>query len=85
MNNEDISILMKQLNIEQTVAEELLKLHSNNVVDAITNYIEPNNIDHQKKHYNTTYNATNEQIDKITELRSIVTDKENIFKNNKKN
>lgn len=85
MNNEDISILMKQLNIEQTVAEELLKLHSNNVVDAITNYIEPNNIDNQKNHYNTTYNATNEQIDKITELRSIVTDKENIFKNNKKN
>lgn len=83
MNNEDINILMKQLNIEQTVAEELLKLHSNNVVDAITNYIEPNNIDNQKKHYNTTYNDTNEQIDKITELRTIVTDKENIFKNKK--
>ena len=85
MNNEDISILMKQLNIEQVVAEELLKLHSNNVVDAITNYIEPNNIDNPKKHYNTTYNSTNEQIDKITELRTIVTDKENILKNNKNN
>ena len=80
MNNEDISILMKQLNIEQQLEKDLLAQNSNNVVEAITNYIEPNNNEKQKKHYNITYDESNEQIDKITELRTIVTDKENIFK-----
>jgi len=84
MDKEDISILMKQLNIEQKLAEELLQKNSNNIVDAISNYIEPNNVNTQKQHYNTTYNESNEQIDKITELRTIVTDKESIFKKNHK-
>ena len=85
MDKEDISILMKQLNIEQKLAEELLQQNSNNIIDAITNYIEPNNIEKVKNHYNTTYTESNEQIDKITELRTIVTDKESIFKTNHKN
>ena len=85
MNKEDISILMKQLNVDQKIAEELLVKNSNNVVEAIINYIEPNNSEKQKTHYNTTYNVSNEKIDKITELRTIVTDKENIFKKNHKN
>lgn len=84
MDKEDINIIMKQLNVEQSTAEQLLQQYSNNVVDAITNYIEPNTPNtNGKEHYNTTYNETNEQIEKISELRTIVIDKEQVFNNKK--
>ena len=81
MNKEDINIIMKQLNIDEISATQLLESNSNNIVNAISNYIEPENNNKQKqKHYNTTYDKPNDVIDKISELRTIVTDKESVFK-----
>ena len=81
MDKENINIIMKQLNIDEENAIKLLESNSYNIVDAISNYIEPNNNENNKQnHYNITYDTCNDNINKITELRTIVTDKENVFK-----
>ena len=80
MDKENINIIMKQLNIDEQNAIQLLESNSNNIVDAISNYIEPYINTNKQKHYNTTYDKSNNNIDKISELRTIVTDKENVFK-----
>jgi hypothetical protein len=82
-NSDDIEIIMKQLNISYDNASLLLTENHGNIVNAISNYIDPKHT-YIKKHYNTTYNTNNEKLDIITELRNIVTEKEEVFTNIKK-
>ena len=80
LNNDDISIIMKQLDISESDATMLLSNNQGNLINAIANYIEPTH-SYNKKHYNTTYHQSSDKLNIITELRTIVTDKENILKN----
>lgn len=77
---ESKNIIKKQLGITDQESIDLLSKYNGDIIEAISNYIEPNLIK-DNNHYNTTYSNTNQSIDKITKLREIVSDKEKVFQN----
>ena len=81
--DENITILMNQLDIDETKATVLLEKHEGDIIEAITHYIEPNKEYQVTEKYNTTYNNLTNDIIKINELRTIVNDKENVLQKNK--
>ena len=74
------NIVKKQLGISDEESMDLLSKYNGDIIEAISNYIEPNLIK-DINHYNTTYSNTNQSIDKITKLREIVSEKEQVFQN----